>query len=139
MGSCTNPSNCHSRLIIAEFRCFKTLGPFFTFEITIRPKHELITTGPYAWVRHPSYTGVYLTLIGATLVFGAPTTWISRHAAKTPLGAFIVGFWLLKCSFAFRGMILRLRAEDQILKEIFGEEWDTYAFKVPYKLVPNVI
>ncbi|PPR01003.1 hypothetical protein CVT24_000584 [Panaeolus cyanescens] len=70
---------------ILRIWCFKSLGPFFTFEITIRPKHELITTGPYAWVRHPSYTGVYLTLIGATLVFAAPTTWISQHAVKTPL------------------------------------------------------
>ncbi|CAF4350854.1 unnamed protein product, partial [Rotaria sordida] len=32
-----------------------TLGAFFTFELTIRSTHKLIKTGPYAYVRHPSY------------------------------------------------------------------------------------
>lgn len=36
--------------------CYDALGKLFTFERSIMPKHELITDGPYAWVRHPSYT-----------------------------------------------------------------------------------
>ncbi|KDR70179.1 hypothetical protein GALMADRAFT_144855 [Galerina marginata CBS 339.88] len=119
--------------------CFRSLGPFFTFEITIRPKHELVTHGPYAWVRHPSYTGIYLTLGGATLALGAPGTWIAEYGVSTPFGCAVACFWLLKCGFAFRGMSIRLRAEDQVLKETFGAEWEEYASRVPCKFIPGVI
>lgn len=121
------------------FRCFRTLGPFFTFEITIRPKHELITHGPYAWVRHPSYTGVYLTLGGATLVLSSPGTWTADHGVWTPLGFVVMCLWLSKCLYAFRGMCIRLRAEDRVLKDAFGAEWDQYAMRVPFNFIPGVI
>ncbi|KAH6904263.1 Isoprenylcysteine carboxyl methyltransferase family-domain-containing protein [Coprinopsis sp. MPI-PUGE-AT-0042] len=102
--------------------CFKKLGPMFTFEITIRPKHELVTSGPYAWVRHPSYMGVYLTLIGATLALGgAPNSWIASK-----------GVWTIPGTHA------RLRTEDQVLKEAFGVEWEEYAARVPWKLIPGL-
>lgn len=56
--------------------CFHALGRLFTFEVTIHPTHTLVTSGPYAFVRHPSYTGVWLTLVGSTLVALAPGSWI---------------------------------------------------------------
>ena len=120
-------------------RCFKCLGPFFTFEITIRPQHLLITHGPYAWVRHPSYTGVYLTLTGATSVLGSPGTWISVCGIRSMLGVMIIGVWLMKCAFAFRGMCVRLRAEDEVLRATFGAEWEAYASRVPFKFLPGVV
>ncbi|PPQ81808.1 hypothetical protein CVT25_013644 [Psilocybe cyanescens] len=130
-----------SAIVAAVLRtwCFRSLGPFFTFEITIRPKHELVTHGPYAWVRHPSYTGVYLTLGGATLVLGAPGTWTAEHGVRTPIGFIVACFWVFKCMFAFRGMCIRLRAEDQVLKDTFGAQWDQYAARVPCKFIPGVI
>lgn len=119
--------------------CFRTLGPLFTFEITISPKHELITTGPYAWVRHPSYAGVYITLGGASLVFLAPrATWISSVGLWTGAGALLGAFWIFKCTFAFRGTCLRVGAEDKVLKETFVEEWEEYQRVVPWRLVPWV-
>ncbi|CAA7262508.1 unnamed protein product [Cyclocybe aegerita] len=119
--------------------CFKTLGPFFTFEITIRPRHELITHGPYSWVRHPSYTGVFLTLSGATLALGAPGTWVAESGVWTPLGFAVAAFWLLKCGFAFRSMCVRLKAEDAVLCETFGAEWEAYASRVPCKFIPGIV
>jgi len=121
-----------------SWRCYKTLGHLFTFEITIRPKHELITHGPYAHVRHPSYTGVYLTLIGSTCVLLAPGTWTAEHGIHTPVGATLLCLWLLKCAFAFRGTAVRMRAEDKLLHATFKEGWENYAKRVPYKLVPSV-
>ncbi|KAF5339631.1 hypothetical protein D9611_011510 [Ephemerocybe angulata] len=119
--------------------CFRTLGPFFTFEITIRPKHELITTGPYAWVRHPSYAGVYITLTGASLVFLVPSaTWVNAVGLWTNFGMALGALWVVKCVFAFRGTCLRLSAEDRVLKETFGPEWEEYTERVPWRLVPWV-
>jgi protein-S-isoprenylcysteine O-methyltransferase len=40
------------------------LGRFFTVNVAIAHDHELITTGPYRYVRHPSYTGTLLIFLG---------------------------------------------------------------------------
>ncbi|EAU86696.2 hypothetical protein CC1G_06457 [Coprinopsis cinerea okayama7 len=118
--------------------CFKKLGPLFTFEITIRPKHELITSGPYSFVRHPSYTGVFLTLIGASLLLFAPSNWVATKGVWTVPGALFGLFWAVKCAFAFRGTYLRLTTEDEVLRETFGVEWEEYARRVPWRLLPGV-
>ncbi len=47
--------------------------------MSLREGHELVTTGPYAFVRHPIYTGILLAVIGTTLVRGIP--WIVLSAA----------------------------------------------------------
>lgn len=44
------------------------MGSMFTFEMSIRKNHELVTSGPYAIVRHPGYTSVMLVVIGMLLV-----------------------------------------------------------------------
>ncbi|KAF9307547.1 hypothetical protein BGZ91_008382, partial [Linnemannia elongata] len=38
---------------------FRTLDWFFTYQLTIRPGHRLVTSGPYKILRHPSYTGFF--------------------------------------------------------------------------------
>ena len=119
-------------------RCFKTLGPLFTFEVTIRPQHELITHGPYAIVRHPSYIGIYLTLLGASAVLCAPGTWLASGGWMTGGGFLMVSVWSVKCLFVFRGTCLRLKAEDDILRATFGAKWEEYARKVPYRMIPFV-
>ena len=40
------------------------LGRFFTVNVAIAHDHQLITTGPYRYVRHPSYTGTLLIFLG---------------------------------------------------------------------------
>ncbi|RDB30071.1 Protein-S-isoprenylcysteine O-methyltransferase B [Hypsizygus marmoreus] len=119
--------------------CFKTLGRLFTFEIDIRPEHELITCGPYAWVRHPSYTGVYLTLLGATAVLCSPGTWLVECGPGNIGAALISLLWTLKCIYVFKGMTVRLRVEDEVLREAFGERWDEYSKRVPQSLLPGII
>jgi protein-S-isoprenylcysteine O-methyltransferase Ste14 len=56
--------------------CFRELGTLFTFEVTILPDHKLVTSGPYSYVRHPSYTGIYMTLLGPTLMALSPGSWL---------------------------------------------------------------
>lgn len=40
------------------------MGHLFTFEMSIREDHRLVTDGPYAWIRHPGYTSVLCTFMG---------------------------------------------------------------------------
>jgi len=152
-------------------RCFWELGALFTFEVTIQPEHTLITTGPYSIVRHPSYTGVYLTLLGPTAMMLAPGAWVREcwfsfacsnrwtsllsspagsTGFETIFGALalptfgqtlifsIIVFWCVKVCFALKSTNKRLGLEDQELHKVFGQAWEEYAKKVPYRLVPGV-
>jgi protein-S-isoprenylcysteine O-methyltransferase Ste14 len=42
----------------------RVLGTSFTCEVSTRPGQEVVDSGPYRWVRHPSYTGGLLTVLG---------------------------------------------------------------------------
>lgn len=42
----------------------RVLGTSFTCEVSTRPGQQVIDSGPYRWVRHPSYTGGLLTVLG---------------------------------------------------------------------------
>ena len=45
------------------------LGRRFSGLVALQPDHELVTDGPYRWVRHPSYLGGMLGMLGWALVF----------------------------------------------------------------------
>lgn len=46
------------------------LGSNWGMPMTLRERPELVTSGPYKYVRHPIYTGMLLALIGSVLVSG---------------------------------------------------------------------
>src|SRR5690348_5873976 len=46
------------------------LGRNWGMPMSLRQGHELVTSGPYAYVRHPIYTGVMLAMIGSALAVG---------------------------------------------------------------------
>ncbi len=48
----------------------RTLGRNWGMPMSLQEEHELVTNGPYAWVRHPIYTGILLALFGSSLVEG---------------------------------------------------------------------
>lgn len=48
-----------------------TLGTFFTMHLETQKEHQLIQTGPYKYLRHPSYTGAFLTYVFNPLFIGA--------------------------------------------------------------------
>ena len=43
------------------------LGPYHTWGVVVSPAQPVVTTGPYRWLRHPSYTGGLLICSGAGL------------------------------------------------------------------------
>lgn len=55
---------------LIRYKCYRVLGSMFTFEMSIREGHVLVTSGPYAIVRHPAYIGAILVVIGMFLVHG---------------------------------------------------------------------
>lgn len=141
--------------------CFRQLGPLFTFEITIQSNHKLVTSGPYAVVRHPSYIGIYLTLLGSTAVGFAPGSWLrecwfnfactgtpvregtGRLALALPsIGQVVVflllAFWFAKLSIVFKSTYKRLHIEDQELHKVFGKGWEEYARRVRWRILPGI-
>lgn len=95
------------------------LGRFFTANVAIAADHRLIDTGPYRWVRHPSYSGALLMVLGFSLCFGNYATLIS-----------FMGFTLAGC-------LWRIHVEEAALQEAFGERYQEY-MKRTKRLVPCV-
>ncbi len=87
----------------------RALGRQFAYQARLVEGHELITTGPYRYVRHPIYTA-FFGLILATALAG------SRWFA-VPL--FI--------PFYAAGTAIRIRSEENLLRAEFGESFESYA------------
>jgi protein-S-isoprenylcysteine O-methyltransferase Ste14 len=94
------------------------LGANWSGIVTVKKDHELIRTGPYAWVRHPIYTGILLGLLGTVI---ALDEWRGLFA-----------FVLMTIGF-----VLKLRIEERWLHEIFGEPYALYKREVP-ALFPGI-
>ncbi|KIL65848.1 hypothetical protein M378DRAFT_76026 [Amanita muscaria Koide BX008] len=120
-------------------RCYKTMGRMFTFEMSIRRDHHLVTSGPYSVVRHPSYTGILCTVVGFLLWNLSPGSWATECGAliSTP-GQLAFWTYSLLVSGICVGLVSRMFKEDEALHERFGEAWEVWARAVPYMLIPGV-
>jgi len=94
-----------------------TLGVFFRTSVVLQDGHQLVTAGPYRWLRHPSYTGAIVTMVGLGLGFG---NWVSLMA--------LIFFPSLAIAF-------RIHVEERALTEQFGEAYrdfrKTHAAVIP--------
>jgi len=119
---------------------FRYLGRFFRFEVSIQKDHELIVSGPYTFVRHPSYTAVVLLSIGWLLWQLSEGSWIiesglwnmifGKMFVLTYIGLFVIGPSLLG--------LTRVAVEDAALRAKFGKKWDDWAKDVPYAIFPGI-
>jgi len=96
-----------------------TLGRFFQYRIEVQPDHEVVTDGPYRWVRHPSYTGLALVIVGLALATG------------DVLGAAIA------LVLTAAGLAIRIRAEERQLTGALGDRYERFA-SGRKRLVPGV-
>ncbi len=96
-----------------------TLGSFFTVSVMVASDQTVVKNGPYRWLRHPSYTGSILTLVGFPLASG---TWA---------GALFV--LLLSVS----GYLYRAHVEEKALLEALGEEYASY-MKHTWRFFPGL-
>jgi protein-S-isoprenylcysteine O-methyltransferase Ste14 len=84
------------------------LGKQWALQARVLEGHELVTSGPYAYVRHPIYSAMFLMLIGTGLVV---STW-EHLAVALPL--------------FLAGTALRTRLEERLLRDVFGERFEAY-------------
>lgn len=96
------------------------VNPFFSSMVRIQKDrgHQVISTGPYGYVRHPGYSSVFFLGPGTALIFGS--------------------WWALIPAFlTIILIIIRTRLEDHtLLHELEG--YRDYAQKVRYRLIPGI-
>ena len=93
------------------------LGRNWSAAPAVKEKHELVTSGPYAYVRHPIYTGILLAAFGAALSGSA----------------FAIGIFIIVC-FVFSR---RIGKEERIMLELFSDTYPQYQARTK-RLVPLV-
>ncbi|KAI0030102.1 hypothetical protein K488DRAFT_15681, partial [Vararia minispora EC-137] len=118
--------------------CFRTMGRLFTFQMSIKDEHKLVTDGPYSIVRHPSYTALLL------LTFGLTCCELSSGMYWTALGLYqFIPAKILCCAWIWTVIWMcmitgRAWKEDAFLKKEFGAQWEDYASRVPFMFVPGL-
>ncbi|THU80199.1 hypothetical protein K435DRAFT_768185 [Dendrothele bispora CBS 962.96] len=126
---------------ILRISCYRTLGRYFTFELRVqKPHHKLITNGPYAFVRHPSYTAMILSIVGVILCHAQRGSWIVQCSGlpQTLIGKVLIGYWVLTAVAVVLSLFLRIDREDSMLKDNFGKSWDQWRDKVRWRLIPGI-
>ncbi|KAF9051021.1 hypothetical protein BDZ89DRAFT_940130 [Hymenopellis radicata] len=122
-----------------RYRCYRELGSLFTFEMSIRADHRLITTGPYSVVRHPGYLGVVCAVLGIVCWHGSSGSWARTCGAfDTKLFQVLSLVFLILVTIITMGLMRRMSKEDEALRREFHQDWDDWAELVPCKLIPGV-
>jgi protein-S-isoprenylcysteine O-methyltransferase Ste14 len=85
----------------------RMLAGNWSASVTYKEKHELVTKGPYRFVRHPIYSGLTLMMLGTVLVLGRLDS--------------LCGFVMRFISYFFK-----IRKEETLLLEHFPEEYSRY-------------
>ena len=96
-----------------------TLGRFFTTRVMTQPGQTVVEAGPYRYMRHPSYSGMLLTVLG---VLVCSTNWLS-------LACLVV---------ALPGMAYRIKVEERALIQALGEPYREYMRRTP-RLLPFLV
>ncbi len=100
-----------------RFYAMSVLGRFFTYDVAVQADQTVVEIGPYRYIRHPSYTGAFITLVGLGLALG---NWVGLLA-------------LLACmatAYAYR-----ISVEEAALVAALGEPYKQYMRRTR-RLVP---
>jgi protein-S-isoprenylcysteine O-methyltransferase Ste14 len=83
----------------------------------VQPGQQLVTTGPYAVVRHPMYMAIMPCFAGFPIAVGS--------------------FWgVLPMCLCTAMIAIRTYDEEEFLVNTFGREYHDYRKEVPYKMIP---
>jgi protein-S-isoprenylcysteine O-methyltransferase len=100
-----------------RFYSMSLLGRFFTYSVAVQSGQSVIEAGPYRYIRHPSYTGALITLIGFGLAMG---NWL--------------GLAVLLCLMCI-GYAYRISVEEAALTAALGKPYAQYMLRTQ-RLVP---
>ncbi|KDR81040.1 hypothetical protein GALMADRAFT_277115 [Galerina marginata CBS 339.88] len=119
---------------------FRYLGKYFRFEASLQEDHVLITSGPYSIVRHPSYTGLIIAHPGWFLWQFGEGSWVRESGIwNTAVGKVVVmSFGIIIIIGPLYLTLERMSREDRALKMRFGKEWEQWAGRVRYRVIPGV-
>jgi protein-S-isoprenylcysteine O-methyltransferase len=95
------------------------LGRFFTMNVAIAADHRVIDSGPYRFIRHPSYTGILLAMLGLGLIC---QNWASLLIIFVPSCAVLL--W-------------RIHIEEKVLLEGLGAPYRSYMQRTK-RLIPLI-
>jgi protein-S-isoprenylcysteine O-methyltransferase Ste14 len=95
------------------------LGKQFSVYVTIQEGHELVTDGPFRYMRHPRYSGIIFWVFGVALVF------LSGPALVLAVIMMIL-------------MLLRIPKEERLLHEEFWGAWEDYCRRTGKRVIPFV-
>ncbi|MGO8948698.1 MAG: methyltransferase family protein [Ktedonobacterales bacterium] len=85
-----------------------TLGRYFTMDVQLRSTQTVVQSGPYRVVRHPSYTGILIMLLGVGIVLA---NWASI---------------VVLLATGVIGLLYRVRVEERALMEALGQPYVDY-------------
>lgn len=94
------------------------LGRRFSGLVAIQPGHTLVTTGIYGVIRHPSYLGFLVSSLGWVLTF--------RSGVGVVLTLLMVPV-----------LLARIRAEEALLRDQFGDEYASYCGRT-WRMLPGI-
>jgi protein-S-isoprenylcysteine O-methyltransferase len=97
-----------------------TLGKFFTIDVATHDDHALVSTGPFRFVRHPSYTGLLLAFLGFGVSLGNA---VSLLVLMVPIVATLA---------------YRMRVEEAVLRRALGTSYEAYCARTK-RLIPGVL
>jgi protein-S-isoprenylcysteine O-methyltransferase Ste14 len=105
--------------VVLRWWAIVQLGRFFTVDVAIAADHQLIESGPYRLVRHPSYTGALLAFLGFSLSIG---NWAAVITIMVPI---------------FAAFVYRMHVEERALTSALGDSYLSYAGRTK-RLIPYV-
>lgn len=95
------------------------LGRNWSYQVTLKADHELVTAGPYASIRHPIYTAVILLFMGIMLL-------VPSICAVIGTGLVVWSCWV------------KLRQEEKLMLKQFPDSYPTYMARTK-RLVPGLV
>lgn len=95
------------------------LGTAFRTTVEVEPGQAVVSTGPYRWIRHPSYTGLLLILAGFGLALG---NWLALAACL---------------ALPSPAIVRRIHVEEAELNRVLGDPYSAYQTRTK-RLIPGL-
>lgn len=120
-----------------RWMCFQRLGSFYTFELSVKSNHKLITQGPYSIVRHPGYSGAMLASCGVIMLQVGRGSWLLECGARNSwLWPSLEAFHLIVTVVFAVGLFGRCKAEDAVMEAHFKGDWVQWSQRTRYRMFP---